>query len=108
MGVGNLKGMKQEEVKLLTPSIHTLPETNPVVQPYVQLIPFPDEVNVVRVEELYNDVDSISIQLLEEFRDEILNITVIDEEADFNATIDIKELECLIATDHESSFTEIK
>ncbi|GJT12030.1 hypothetical protein Tco_0859072 [Tanacetum coccineum] len=51
---------------------------------------------------------SILDELLEEFGDEILNITVVDEETDFNPTRDIEELERLITTDHESSFTEIK
>ncbi|GJX71932.1 RNA-directed DNA polymerase, eukaryota, reverse transcriptase zinc-binding domain protein [Tanacetum coccineum] len=88
MGAENLRGMKQEEAKvedcdegnmddiwdisvkdvgrlkqLLTPTIHTLPEPNPVVQPYVPLIPFPDEVKVVREEKPYNDIDSIYIQV---------------------------------------------
>nr|GEU62741.1 hypothetical protein [Tanacetum cinerariifolium] len=122
MGAENLIGVKQEEAKvedcdkrdiydiwdvtiedverirlLLTPAVHTLLEFDPVVQLYVPLIPFPDEVKVVRQEEL-----------LEEFGDEILNITVVDEEADINLTKEIKELERLIATDHESSFTKIK
>ncbi|GJY25632.1 hypothetical protein Tco_0400358 [Tanacetum coccineum] len=33
---------------------------------------------------------------------------MVDEEADFNPTRDIEELECLIATNHVSSFTKIK
>ncbi|GKA31595.1 hypothetical protein Tco_0717900 [Tanacetum coccineum] len=47
-------------------------------------------------------------ELLEEFKDEILNITVVDEEAGFNPTRDIVELERLIATNHQSYFIEIK
>ncbi|GJS65926.1 hypothetical protein Tco_0680490 [Tanacetum coccineum] len=111
MGAKNLRGVKQEEAKvedcdevdiydiwditvedverlrlLLTPVVHNLPEPNPVVQPYVPLIPFPDEVNV----------------LLEEFGDDILNITLANEKADFNPTRDIEKLERLIATGHES------
>ncbi|GJR82193.1 retrovirus-related pol polyprotein from transposon TNT 1-94 [Tanacetum coccineum] len=42
--------------KLLTPSVHTLPEPDHVVKPYVPLIPFPDEVKVVREEEPDSDV----------------------------------------------------
>ncbi|GKD56716.1 hypothetical protein Tco_1290103 [Tanacetum coccineum] len=134
MGVKNLR--KQAEAKaILTPTIHTLPELGLVVQPCVPLLPSPNEVKVVREEEPNNDVDSISIQvplipqiihttppdkdyvapttnpifdeLLEEFRDGILNIIMADEEANFNPTMDIEELERLI-TYHESSFTEIK
>ncbi|GJW09312.1 retrovirus-related pol polyprotein from transposon TNT 1-94 [Tanacetum coccineum] len=47
-------------------------------------------------------------EVVKEFRDEILNIIMVDEEADFNPTRDIEELERLIATNHESSFTKIK
>nr|GEU76358.1 hypothetical protein [Tanacetum cinerariifolium] len=131
--------------QLLTPTVHALPEPNLVVQPYVLLIPYPDEVKVVRQEELDNDIDSIPTQepdvnddliqplipqtvhtmppydayvvtdtkpileeLLEEFEDEILYITLVDEEADFNPIRDIKELKLLIDIDHESSFTKIK
>ncbi|GJV54126.1 hypothetical protein Tco_1449867, partial [Tanacetum coccineum] len=102
--------------RLLTPTVHTFPEPNLVVQPYMPLIPFPNEVKVVRQEEPDNDIDSIPTQvpdvnddliqplilqtihiippddayvvtdtelifdeLLEEFRDEILNIIVVDE-----------------------------
>ncbi|GJZ48895.1 hypothetical protein Tco_0603085 [Tanacetum coccineum] len=74
------------------------------------LLPFPQPIHTTPTDDAYvvTDTNLILDELLEEFRDEILNITVIDEEADFNVTIDIKELECQIATDHESSFTEIK
>ncbi|GJZ50257.1 hypothetical protein Tco_0604447 [Tanacetum coccineum] len=51
---------------------------------------------------------SILDELLQEFGDEILDITIVDKEANFNPTRDIEELERLIATDHETSFIEIK
>ncbi|GKE59088.1 hypothetical protein Tco_1498273, partial [Tanacetum coccineum] len=35
--------------------------------------------------------------ILEEFRDEILNVTMVDDEADFNPTKDLGELERLLA-----------
>ncbi|GJY79964.1 hypothetical protein Tco_0492715 [Tanacetum coccineum] len=122
--------------QLLTPSVHTLPESDPMVQPCVPLLPSPDEVKVIRDEESNNDVVGISIQvldvmddviqplipqvihttppdkdyvapatksildeLLKEFGDEILNITVVDEEADCNPTKDIEELERLLTKD---------
>ncbi|GKD50040.1 hypothetical protein Tco_1279016 [Tanacetum coccineum] len=136
MGAKNLRGMKQEEAEvedcdegnmdniwgitvkdverirqLLTPTIHTLPEPDPVVQPYVPLIPFPDEVKVVREEEPDNNIDSIYIHVpdvTDDLRDEILYIIVVDEEAEFNPTMDIEELERLIAIDHESFFYKDK
>ncbi|GJS51660.1 hypothetical protein Tco_0625022 [Tanacetum coccineum] len=48
------------------------------------------------------------LELLEEFGDELLDITMVDEEADCNPTRDVDELDCLIAKDHQSSLTEIK
>ncbi|GJS61319.1 hypothetical protein Tco_0656103 [Tanacetum coccineum] len=125
--------------QLLTPTVHTLPEPDPVVQLCVPLIPIPDEVKVLREKEPDNVINCIFIQvpdimndviqplipqtihttppdkdyvapatkpildeILEEFGDEILNISMVDEEADFNPTRDIEELERLIVTNHES------
>ncbi|GKD80740.1 hypothetical protein Tco_1347579, partial [Tanacetum coccineum] len=51
---------------------------------------------------------SILDKLLEEFRDEILNVTMDDEEADFNPTKDLEELERLLAEEPQSNFTEIQ
>ncbi|GKA54874.1 hypothetical protein Tco_0753823 [Tanacetum coccineum] len=47
-------------------------------------------------------------ELLKEFRDEILIVTMVDDEADFNPTKDIEELERLLAKDPQSYFTEIQ
>ncbi|GKC34776.1 hypothetical protein Tco_1047160 [Tanacetum coccineum] len=49
--------------QLLTPTVHTLPKLNHVVQPCVPLLPSPDEVKVVMEEEPNYDVDSMSIQV---------------------------------------------
>ncbi|GKF41208.1 hypothetical protein Tco_0124550, partial [Tanacetum coccineum] len=51
---------------------------------------------------------SILDKLLEEFRDEILNVTMDDEEADFNPTKDLEELERLLVEEPHSNFTEIQ
>ncbi|GJR48111.1 hypothetical protein Tco_0572436 [Tanacetum coccineum] len=51
---------------------------------------------------------SILDELLEEFGDEILNVTMVDEEANFNPTKDIEELERLLINDHQSCFIEIQ
>ncbi|GKA50954.1 hypothetical protein Tco_0744150 [Tanacetum coccineum] len=50
---------------------------------------------------------SILDELLEEFRDEILNVTMVDEEADFNPAKDIEELKRLLTNNIQSHFTEI-
>ncbi|GJY98233.1 hypothetical protein Tco_0515143 [Tanacetum coccineum] len=46
-------------------------------------------------------------ELLEEFGYEILNVTMVDDEADFNPTKDLEELERLLAKEPQSNFTEI-
>ncbi|GJX94399.1 hypothetical protein Tco_0348985 [Tanacetum coccineum] len=51
---------------------------------------------------------SILDELLEEFGDEILNVAMIDEEADFNPIKDLEELERLLAMRPQSNFTEIQ
>ncbi|GJY21530.1 hypothetical protein Tco_0394096 [Tanacetum coccineum] len=48
---------------------------------------------------------SILDKLLEEFRDETLNVTMVDEEADFNPTKDLEELERLLAKEPQPNFT---
>ncbi|GJS61887.1 hypothetical protein Tco_0656671 [Tanacetum coccineum] len=51
---------------------------------------------------------SILGELLEEFGDEILNVTMVDDEADFNTTKDLEELERLLAKEPQSNFMEIQ
>ncbi|GJV50615.1 hypothetical protein Tco_1446356 [Tanacetum coccineum] len=51
---------------------------------------------------------SILDELLEEFKDEILNVTMVDDEADFYPTKDLEELERLLAKESQSNFTEIQ
>ncbi|GJZ10074.1 hypothetical protein Tco_0544833 [Tanacetum coccineum] len=53
------------------------------------------------------DVPDVMDDLLEDFREEILNVTMVDEEANFNPTKDIEELERLLAKDPQSHFIEI-
>nr|GEU88214.1 hypothetical protein [Tanacetum cinerariifolium] len=52
------------------------------------------------------DTKSILDDLLEEFRNKILNVTIIDEGKKCNPTKDIKELERLLAEDPQSYFME--
>ncbi|GJU11843.1 hypothetical protein Tco_1134239 [Tanacetum coccineum] len=51
---------------------------------------------------------SILDELLDEFKDEIVNVTMVNEEADPNPTRDIEELERLLAKDPQSHFTKIQ
>ncbi|GJS09016.1 hypothetical protein Tco_0365812 [Tanacetum coccineum] len=52
-------------------------------------------------------IKSMLDELLEEFGDEILNVTMVDEEADFNPSKDLEELERLLAMRPQSNFMEI-
>ncbi|GJZ70061.1 hypothetical protein Tco_0633611 [Tanacetum coccineum] len=47
-------------------------------------------------------------ELLEEFGNEILNVTMDDKEADFNPTKDLEKLERLLAEEPQSNFTKIQ
>ncbi|GJV29429.1 hypothetical protein Tco_1385877 [Tanacetum coccineum] len=51
---------------------------------------------------------SILDKLLEESGDEILNVTMDNEEADFNPTKDLEELERLLVEEPQSNFTKIQ
>ncbi|GJV16179.1 hypothetical protein Tco_1361502 [Tanacetum coccineum] len=51
---------------------------------------------------------SILDELLEEFGDEILNVTMVDEGSDFNPDKDIEELEKLLANDPKPYYMEIQ
>ncbi|GJW30816.1 hypothetical protein Tco_0047691 [Tanacetum coccineum] len=82
---------KEEDDEIVQPvipkPIHTTPPNDDYVAPTTKLI-----------------LD----ELLEEFGDEILNVAIIDEEADFNPTKDLKELERLLAMRPQSNFMEIQ
>ncbi|GKB78705.1 hypothetical protein Tco_0945600, partial [Tanacetum coccineum] len=67
---------------LIPQPIHTAPPNDDYVAPATKSI-----------------LDEILDELLEEFGDEILNVTMVDEEADFNPNKDIEELERLLAKD---------
>ncbi|GJX56763.1 hypothetical protein Tco_0286660 [Tanacetum coccineum] len=51
---------------------------------------------------------SILYDLLKEFRDEILNVTMVDEGAECSPTKYLEELERLLAKDPQSHYTEIQ
>ncbi|GJV73430.1 hypothetical protein Tco_1493425 [Tanacetum coccineum] len=84
----NVLDEMDEVIQPLIPQpIHTIPPNDDYVAPATKLI-----------------LD----ELLKEFRDEILNVTMVDEEANFNPTRDIEELERLLAKDPQSHFTKIQ
>ncbi|GJX14644.1 hypothetical protein Tco_0206402 [Tanacetum coccineum] len=73
--------------QFLTPNV--LDEMDKVIQP---LISQPIHITPPNDDYVAPATKSILDELLEEFGDEILNVTMIDEEADFNPTKDIEEL----------------
>ncbi|GJX25122.1 zinc finger, CCHC-type containing protein, partial [Tanacetum coccineum] len=89
--------------KFLTPNI--LDIINDVTQPLI-----PKTIHTTPPDEDYvaPATKSILDELLEEFRDEILNLTMVSEEADFNHTKDIEEFARILAKDPRSHFTEIE
>nr|GEW09860.1 uncharacterized mitochondrial protein AtMg00810-like [Tanacetum cinerariifolium] len=81
----NIPNEMDEEIQPLIPQpIHITPPNDDYVAPATKLI-----------------LD----ELLEEFRDEIVNATMVDGEADSNPTRDIEELERLFVKDPQSYFT---
>ncbi|GJS25329.1 hypothetical protein Tco_0453961 [Tanacetum coccineum] len=86
-------------------SIHAPDVMDDVIQP---LIPQTLHTTPLGKDYLAPATKSILDELLEQFGDKILDITMVDEEADFNPTRDIEELEHLITDIESSFFTEIK
>ncbi|GJX08030.1 hypothetical protein Tco_0195962 [Tanacetum coccineum] len=80
--------------KFLKPNV--LVEMDEVIQP---LIPQPIHTIPPNDDYVAPATKLILDELLKEFRDEILNVTMVDEEANFNPTRDIEELERLLAKD---------
>ncbi|GKD63161.1 hypothetical protein Tco_1305269 [Tanacetum coccineum] len=68
------------------------------------LVPEPIHTTLPNDDYVPHDTKSIMDELLEEFRDEILNVTMVDDEADFNPTKDLEELEKLLAKEPQSKF----
>ncbi|GJX59590.1 hypothetical protein Tco_0290980 [Tanacetum coccineum] len=100
MGAENLKGMKQEEAKVEKQEepdndidsipIQVLDVMDDVIQPSI-----PQTIHTTPSDDSYDSpaTDPILDELLEEFGDELLNITVDNEEKICNPTRDIEELE---------------
>ncbi|GJS38257.1 hypothetical protein Tco_0563300 [Tanacetum coccineum] len=89
--------------KFLTPNVPDVIDdvTQPLIPKTIHTTP-PDEDYVALA------TQSILDELLKESRDEILNVTMVDEGADFNPTNDIEELERLLAKYPQSYFAEIQ
>ncbi|GJV01797.1 putative reverse transcriptase domain-containing protein [Tanacetum coccineum] len=93
-----------EDVEWIRQLFNVLDEIDEIVQP---LIPEPIHTTPPNDDYVAPATKSILDELLEEFRDEILNITMVDEEVNFNPTKDLEELERLLAKEPQSNFMEI-
>ncbi|GJU46400.1 hypothetical protein Tco_1294895 [Tanacetum coccineum] len=94
-----------EDVERIRKFFNIPNEIDEIVQP---LIPEPIHTTPPNDDYVAPATKSILDELLEEFSDEILNATMVDEEADFNPTNDLEELERLIAKEPQSNFTKIQ
>ncbi|GKD36187.1 hypothetical protein Tco_1251696 [Tanacetum coccineum] len=83
-----------EDVEWIRKFFNVPDEIDEIVQP---LIPEPIHTTAPNDDYVAPATKSISDELLEEFRNESLNVTMVDEEADFNPTKDLEELERLLA-----------
>ncbi|GKC96895.1 hypothetical protein Tco_1162337, partial [Tanacetum coccineum] len=94
-----------EDVEQIRNFFNVLDEIDEVVQP---LIPEPIHTTPPNDDYVAPATKSILDKLLEEFGDDILNVTMVDEEDDFNRTKDLEELERLLAMRPQSNFTGIQ
>nr|GEU64596.1 hypothetical protein [Tanacetum cinerariifolium] len=108
MGAESLRWMKQEEAKV---EDCNKGDMNDIWDIALEDVPFiPQTIHTTPPDKDYvaPATKSIMDELLEEFKDKILDITVNDGETDFNPTRDIKELERLRTKDTQSHFTKKK
>nr|GEU65166.1 MAK10-like protein [Tanacetum cinerariifolium] len=90
-----------EDVERIKQFFNVPDETDEVIQP---LIPQPIHITLPIDDYVAPDTKSILNELLE---DKILNVTLVDKEADFNHTKDIEELEKFLANEPQSHVTDI-
>ncbi|GJX35135.1 hypothetical protein Tco_0246692, partial [Tanacetum coccineum] len=109
-GAKNMKRMGHdidiavEDVEWIWQFFNVPDEIDKIVQP---LIPELIQTTLPNDDYVAPATKSILDELLEEFGDEILNVTMVDEEADFNPTKDLEELERLISKDPLSHFMDM-
>ncbi|GKE90862.1 hypothetical protein Tco_1571957, partial [Tanacetum coccineum] len=89
--------------QFLTPNIPDVMDD--IIQPLI-----PKTIHTTPPDEDYVALATKSIldDLLEEFGDEILNVTMVDEGVECSPTKDLEELERLLAKDPQSHYTEIQ
>ncbi|GJR87391.1 hypothetical protein Tco_0211402 [Tanacetum coccineum] len=93
-----------EDVERIRKFFNVPDEIDEIVQP---LIPEPIHTTPPNDDYVALATKSILDELLEEFGDEILNVTMVDDEPDFNPTKDLEELERLLAKEPQLNFMKI-
>ncbi|GJY90459.1 retrovirus-related pol polyprotein from transposon TNT 1-94 [Tanacetum coccineum] len=99
------KDITTEDVERIRQFFTVPDEMDEIVQP---LIPEPIHTTPPNDDYVEPATKSILDELLEKFGDEILNVTMVDEEANFNPTKDLEELERLLTKEPQSNFTKIQ
>ncbi|GJX96480.1 retrovirus-related pol polyprotein from transposon TNT 1-94 [Tanacetum coccineum] len=94
-----------EDIEWIRKIFNVPKEIDEIAQP---LIPEPIHTTPPNDDYVAPATKSILDELLEEFGDEILNVTMVDDKADFNPTKDLEELERLLTKEPQSNFMEIQ
>ncbi|GJV29105.1 hypothetical protein Tco_1385553 [Tanacetum coccineum] len=94
-----------EDVERIRKFFNVPDDTDEVVQP---LIPEPIHTTPPNDDYVAPATKLILDKLLEELKDKILNVTMVDDEADFNPIKDLEELERLLAKEPQLNFMEIQ
>ncbi|GJX19679.1 hypothetical protein Tco_0222356 [Tanacetum coccineum] len=94
-----------EEVERIRKIFNVPDEIDEIVQP---LIPEPIHTTPPNDDYVATATKSILDEVLEEFRDKILNVTMVDDEADCNPTKHLEDHERLLAKEPQSNFMKIQ
>ncbi|GKD64740.1 hypothetical protein Tco_1306848 [Tanacetum coccineum] len=94
-----------EDVERIRKIFNVPDEIDEIVQP---LIPEPIHTTPPNDDYVATATKLILDEVLEEFRDKILNVTMVDDEADCNPTKYFEEHERLLAKEPQSNFTKIQ
>ncbi|GJT18172.1 phytochrome B [Tanacetum coccineum] len=99
------KDITVKDVERIKKFFNVPDEIDKILQP---LIPEPIHTTPPNDDYVAPATKSILDEILEEFKDEISNVTMVDDEANFNPTKDLEELERLLAKEPQSNLTEIQ
>ncbi|GKE71886.1 hypothetical protein Tco_1529958 [Tanacetum coccineum] len=105
MGTFDMWDITVEDVEWIRKIFNVPDEIDKIIQP---LILEPIHTTPPNDDYVAPTTKSILDELLKEFRDKILNVTMVDDEADCNPTKDLEEHERLLAKEPQLNFTKIQ